>query len=523
MSGPADRDAILNLVFPGPAPVSIEEYPSTMALSQRLDIKLSQQLVMTPQLQLAIRLLQMSSLELGEYLKEEVERNPLLEATLPEPMIHASDEGMGTAAAAGADGDAPQAQVKENEDPTIGADLPFDASWGEVLSSSPKGRDEDGPGFEAFLTKAEDLHDHLEWQLNLTLEGQDREVGLLLIDTIDDNGYLSQTVEELADQFDLDPEEVDRVLMILQGFDPAGVGARTVEECLKLQLPSIRDLLPPELSSLEGQRLLATLIDRELPNLARRDFGKIATRMSKLFGREIDEALVIAAFAAIQALSPKPGLQFARDEAGYIIPDVLISQREGRFRVDLNPNAFPKVMVNGAYADELKGVLKDEEGKRFVQDNLQQARWLKRSLEQRQETILKVAAAIVRYQEDFMEQGPSALRPLVLRDIAEEVNLHESTVSRVTNGKYMASPFGIREFKFFFTSKVSGDDGDVSSTAVKEKIKALVEGEEPTKPLSDQTLAEILSKDGVKVARRTVAKYREQLGIPSSSERRRFG
>lgn len=486
-----------------------------MALGLELKLRMGMQLVMTPQLQLAIRLLQMSNLELTEYLEEELEKNPLLDR---------EGEEFGEAAepeATPAPRNREDAEVEAApERMEINEELPVDASWGDVYdepyagvqyessggSGSGSGSAE-APPIENTLTQGSTLADHLTWQLNLSaMDDRERILGLAIIDAIDDNGYLTATLEQLARIANAGEEELEDVLVLVQSFEPAGVGARGLEECLRLQLKAQGRARSPYTDLLE-----------HLDDLARRDFRKL-TRLLKLSEAALGEAIRV-----IQSLNPKPGLAFGSEQAAYVVPDVFVRKVGGVWSVEVNPDTLPRIRINPYYADAQDRPMSGRD-RQFFSENSRSAQWLLKSLEQRTRTIVRVAESIVNFQEEFLEQGPEHLKPLILKDVAEDVGVHESTISRVTNNKYMHTPRGIFEFKYFFSSSLAAEDGGShSSEAVKFKIRKLVEEESPRRPLSDERLAQLLGEQGIQVARRTVAKYREALGIPSSSRRKRLG
>ncbi|GAB0056285.1 RNA polymerase sigma-54 factor [Candidatus Magnetaquicoccaceae bacterium FCR-1] len=480
-------------------------------LTQELKLRMGMQLVMTPQLQMAIRLLQMSSLDLAEYLQEELDKNPLLERDdgpsgtlegeepLPSDKIAKSDDLLDTAA-----------PIMET---TISDDLPVDADWSDVYSGdsygaaqfeSPAGSE--APPLENTLTRGDTLFDHLSWQLGVTaINNRERVFGMAIIDAIDDNGYLGTDLSVLAEMTGASLEEMEDALVLVQSFDPPGIAARNLAECLLLQLKARKQAVPPYTSLLE-----------RLEDLGRRDYRKLK-RLLRLDDDELADAVDL-----IQSLNPKPGLAFGVEQANYIIPDVFVRKQEGEWVVEVNPETVPRLRINRAYEKAINDRM-SERDKRFLTENARSAQWLIKSLEQRSSTIYRVAESIVRFQKDFLEYGPEYLRPLILKDVADDIGVHESTASRVTSNKYMHTNRGIFELKFFFSSSLASDTGENhSSEAVKFKIRKLVEGESPRRPLSDEKLAKILQDQGIAVARRTVAKYRDALNIPSSSRRKRL-
>ena len=463
-----------------------------------LQLKLSQHLALTPQLQQSIRLLQLSTLELEQELEKYLVENPLLErdedeyAPPPPPQPGSAEEA---AAEAAAEKPAPEPSEPSSAD---------DDSWlGEdgSYSSASGSFDDDDNEHHDVQAATTSLHEHLMWQLGLmTIPERDSTLVECLIGALDDDGYLTQSLEELAEalppELEIEPEELQIALRHLQYFDPTGVGARNAQECLALQL----EALPAD----ETQRLALTIVRQHLELLAGRDFIKL----KKLTGCD-DDALRAAQFL-IRSLNPRPGSQYAALDARYITPDVVVRKLRGIWTVNVNSDAFPRLRINRLYAD----ILSRQRGSGLA-GQLQEARWLIKNVQQRFDTILRVAQAIVDRQRQFFDHGEVAMRPLVLREIADILGLHESTVSRVTTQKYMATPRGIFELKYFFGSHVATETGGAcSATAIRALIKQLIGAEEPKKPLSDSQISEVLGQQGIVVARRTIAKYREALSIP---------
>ncbi|MEQ8857329.1 MAG: RNA polymerase factor sigma-54 [Pseudomonadales bacterium] len=526
-------------------------------MKQTLSIKLGQQLTMTPQLQQAIRLLQLSSLDLQQEIQTALESNPMLELEEesenlaeegleaderdstdepgdhdPDPDPSGDDDDDDRAEHNGdelnleslrtdSDGDADEAAVDGEWDSPIPEDLPVDTQWDDIY---PGGAGASGPGpdedwdLDARNSATESLQDHLIWQLNLTqMSDVDRMIAVAIIDAIDPDGMLTASVEEITESlgpFDdesttVDVDEVVAVLKHIQQFDPTGVAARNLGECLSLQLRQ----LPADTQWLEPARCL---VEQHIALLGSRDFAALKRKL-KLSEEELAEVIRL-----IQSLNPRPGSSIAADVPEYVVPDVLVSRRNGRWQVELNGEATPRLRINDTYANLVKRADNSSENT-YLRDNLQEARWFLKSLQSRNETLLKVATRIVEHQRGFLEYGEEAMKPLVLHDIAEAVEMHESTISRVTNRKYMHTPRGIFELKYFFSSHVStSSGGEVSSTAIRALIKKLTAEENPRKPLSDNKIATILAKQNINVARRTVAKYRESLSIPPSNERKRL-
>jgi RNA polymerase sigma-54 factor len=470
-------------------------------LKPSLQLRLSQQLTMTPQLQQAIRLLQLPVMELQTQIQQALDENVMLE--LDEPELTAEAE---TDAAA------------ETHDDRDEIAVAVEAEWADRQTADAKvGTGSGASNFEprgqqefADLS-GETLHEHLLWQLGLEhLDARARAIGHALIDAINDDGYLTDDLEAvrstLLPDVDCTIEEIETTLSLIQRFDPTGVAARSVSECVLLQLAQ----LVPDTPGLDLARRVAADC---LELVAEHQLGALRRRLN-VADEELHDAI-----ALVRACHPRPGAAIYAPASDYVIPDVYVRRADGVWTVELNHSMAPPLRVNQSYANSL-GRSGDYD---VLRTHLQEARWLIRSLEIRNETLLKVALTIVQRQTEFLEHGEEHMRPMVLKDIAEAIGMHESTVSRVTTNKYMHTPRGIFEFRYFFSSHLTSEDGEQSSTAVRAKIKKLIGAEQPGKPLSDNQLAKILSEQGIKVARRTVAKYREGMNIPSSSERRRAG
>lgn len=458
-----------------------------------LQLKLSQHLALTPQLQQSIRLLQLSTLELEQELEKFLQENPLLEREEEEyaPLPPSAKE------AESASSDTSEAEISS---PSASAD---DESWlGEESSyaGSSGSFDDDDSDYHDVQVATTSLREHLSWQLGLmSIPDRDRTLVQCLIEALDDDGYLTQSIEELAEtlppELEIEPEELQIALKHLQYFDPTGVGARNAQECLALQL----EALPSD----ETQVLALKIVRQYLDLLAGRDFAKL----KKLVDCD-DDRLRDAQFL-IRSLNPRPGSQYAALDARYITPDVVVRKIRGQWVVNVNSDAFPRLRINSLYAQILSG----QRGS-GLSGQLQEARWLIKNVQQRFDTILRVAQAIVERQRQFFDHGEVAMRPLVLREIADILGLHESTISRVTTQKYMATPRGIFELKYFFGSHVATEAGGAcSATAIRALIKQLIGAEDPKKPLSDSQLSDVLGQQGIVVARRTIAKYREALNI----------
>jgi RNA polymerase sigma-54 factor len=479
-------------------------------MKQSLGLRLGQSLAMTPALQQAIRLLQLSSLDLQTEIQQALESNVMLEMEGEE----AGPAETESAAEAEREEDAAPAEVGEQSE--IPDELPVDADWGDVYdqpaSSSGGGLDSETQDFlNANLRAGTSLHEHLRGQARLApFSDEQAAVAEHLIDAIDEDGYLQgfdDCCAHLHETLGQSREQVETVLRMVQDFDPTGVGARDLGECLNLQLQQIPAATPGRLTA---QRLVA----EQLPLLARRDAALIAA------ATDLPPTTVQQALDLIHALQPHPGRPFRAHESDYVMPDVYVSRKNGRWRVSLNPEHQPRLRVSSYY----QGFIKRADTSRdqlTLKNHLQEARYFINALEARNETLLRVAQCIVEEQRAFLDYGDEAMRPLVLRDVAEQLGIHESTVSRATANKYMLTPRGLFEFKHFFSSHVSTVQGGVASaTAIQAMIKRLIAAEDPAKPLSDATLADLLLKEGIQVARRTVAKYREGLNIPPSHERK---
>ena len=463
-----------------------------------LQLKLSQHLALTPQLQQSIRLLQLSTLELEQELEKFLQENPLLER---EEIEYAAPQASTTSTSEGETASTEKSEA-EPEPPSSSAE---DESWlGEESSySSSAGTfdDDDNDIYQDVQAATTSLREHLSWQLGLmSIPDRDRTLVQCLIEALDDDGYLTQSLDDLAEtlppELEIEPEELQIALRHLQHFDPTGVGARNAQECLALQL----DVLPAD----ETQILALKIVRKHLDLLAGRDFVKI----KKLI--ECDDDQLREAQFLIRSLNPRPGAQYAALDARYITPDVVVRKIRGQWTVNVNSDAFPRLRINSLYAQ----ILSKQRGSGLA-GQLQEARWLIKNVQQRFDTILRVAQAIVDRQRQFFDHGEVAMRPLVLREIADLLGLHESTISRVTTQKYMATPRGIFELKYFFGSHVATDAGGAcSATAIRALIRQLIGAEEPKKPLSDSQISEVLGQQGIVVARRTIAKYREALNIP---------
>ena len=488
-----------------------------------LQLRVGQSLSMTPQLQQAIRLLQLSSLELQAEIQEVMETNPLLEV---EEEFEFNDK---------AETDKTEEQEIAAETPDISQlehadipdELPTDSQWEDTFEqptapATPSSQMAT-PGIERDNedSSSDSLQEHLLWQLRLTpFSDTERAIALIIIDSIEDDGYLKISLEDIQQSLDVgleegDPDnievdEIEAVLHRIQHFDPVGVAARDLRECLLIQLKQY------ESNDLENIELLTTLIDHHLDTLAKRDYAQIK-RTLKISDDQLTELV-----RTIQLLNPRPGSQIQVENTEYIVPDVYTQKINGKWHLSLNPDNAPRLQVAEHYAQMIKRADNSADNV-YLKNNLQEARWFLKSLQSRNETLLKVSTAIIERQKDFLDHGDEAMRPLVLHDIAEEVEMHESTISRVTTRKYIHTPRGIYELKYFFSSHVGTDSGgECSATAIRAIIKKLVMAENPRKPLSDSKIADIIGDQGINVARRTIAKYRETLLIPPSNERKRL-
>jgi len=478
-----------------------------MALELRLQLRLTQQLVMTPQLQQAIKLLQLSRLELLDVINQEMEENPLLE-DMPEEVP--------------ADGDGDGEPVTTAPEPpplkpvTVEEKAREDIDWSVYLQeyNAPgpiyfESEEREAPEYENFVARRESLNEHLMWQLLLSFPTKREErIGSAIIGNLNKHGYLQATVDEIASQADAYPPDVEDVLNKMQAFDPPGVCARDLKECLLIQV-----------GQLELQNsIVVPIIQDHLKHLENKNYKAI----SRALKAGLDD--VLSAAQIITGMEPKPGRQFSDEQTQYITPDVFVYKVGDEFVIVLNEDGLPKLRISSFYKEALNR--KEEflgQTKEYIQNKLRSAVWLIRSIQQRQRTIYKVVESIVQFQLGFLEKGIAHLKPMVLRDVAMDIGMHESTVSRVTTNKYVHTPQGIFELKFFFNSSISRFDGDVvSSASVKEEIRQIIESEDPMKPYSDKKMVDILKSSNINIARRTVAKYREMLGVLPSSKRKKI-
>ena len=469
---------------------------------------------MTPQLQQAIRLLQLSSLELQAEIQEALETNPLLEVE--------EDYDYDENARNRSDDDQASRDISQLENQDIPEDLPVDSKWEDMYDHQPVSSVGSNQMVDSDLERenqdesTDTLQQHLLWQMRLTpFTETEAAIATMIIDSVEDDGYLKTTLEEilesLSEEFeDLELDEIETVLHRIQHFDPVGVAARDLRECLLIQLRVY------EASGIPHIDLLRELIDKHLDTLAKRDYAQIK-RALKVSDDELTELV-----RSIQLLNPRPGTQIQTDNTEYIVPDVYARKHNGKWQLSLNPDNAPRLQIAEHYAQLVNRADNSAENT-YLKNNLQEARWFLKSLQSRNETLLKVTEAIVERQKAFLDHGEEAMKPLVLADIAEAVEMHESTISRVTTRKYLHTPRGIFELKYFFSSHVSTEaGGECSATAIRAIIKKLVAAENPRKPLSDSKIAAILGDQGINVARRTIAKYRETLAIAPSNERKRL-
>ncbi|HBE5554735.1 TPA: RNA polymerase factor sigma-54 [Escherichia coli] len=476
-------------------------------MKQGLQLRLSQQLAMTPQLQQAIRLLQLSTLELQQELQQALESNPLLEQIDTHEEIDTREtqdsETLDTADA-----------LEQKEMPE---ELPLDASWDTIYTAgTPSGTsgdyiDDELPVYQGETTQT--LQDYLMWQVELTpFSDTDRALATSIVDAVDETGYLTVPLEDILESIgdeEIDIDEVEAVLKRIQRFDPVGVAAKDLRDCLLIQLSQFDKTTP----WLEEARLI---ISDHLDLLANHDFRTLM-RVTRLKEDVLKEAVNL-----IQSLDPRPGQSIQTGEPEYVIPDVLVRKHNGHWTVELNSDSIPRLQINQHYASMCNNARNDGDSQ-FIRSNLQDAKWLIKSLESRNDTLLRVSRCIVEQQQAFFEQGEEYMKPMVLADIAQAVEMHESTISRVTTQKYLHSPRGIFELKYFFSSHVNTEGGgEASSTAIRALVKKLIAAENPAKPLSDSKLTSLLSEQGIMVARRTVAKYRESLSIPPSNQRKQL-
>jgi RNA polymerase sigma-54 factor len=494
-----------------------------MALEIKQSLKLSQQLVMTPQLQQAIKLLQLNRMELQEVVTQEMMENPILEELSETPEGETGQSPEDTSP--GADPEAEQLRDEESflkpkvQEEQL-APSKDDFNWESYVeefnstsSSAPSMREinDELPSFENVLTKTTSLEDHLTWQLSMiAMSDAEKKLGELIIGNLSDDGYFNANLEDLARESQIELEDAEEVLKIVQNFDPLGVGSRNLQECLSIQA---RFLEP-------RQPLVETLIEKHLGDLERKNYNAIAKALAVHLEKVIEATRVILEF------EPKPGRSFNSGDTQYITPDIYVYKVAEEFMIVLNEDGMPKLRISPYYKNILASAQKDQNKltKEYVQDKLRSAVWLIRSIHNRQKTIYKVTEAIVKRQRDFFEKGVQQLKPMILKDVANDIGMHESTISRVTTNKFVHTPVGIFELKYFFNSSISAADGSdsLASEAVKEKIRQMIQKEDVKSPLSDQKIVELLRTENIDIARRTVAKYRDMLGILPSGKRKKI-
>jgi RNA polymerase sigma-54 factor len=487
-----------------------------MAFELKQNLKLSQQLIMTPQLQQAIKLLQLSRLEMVDMINQEMEENPLLEETTPADYTEGEEEHEITDTQSIDREGAPV--VERTEELTGEGDGKEEFDWNNYLEdyrpvggTSYEHRESDASSWDNVLATPHSLTDHLMWQLKLSpLTEQEMAIGEQIIGNIDQDGYLRATPEEIIAQGDATPDEVESVLKKIQEFDPPGIAARDLTECLLLQAAAL------------GHRgdAVEMIVRDHLKSLENRDYPHIARKL------KLPLAEVLQAVSVISHMDPKPGSIYNEERIQNIIPDLYVFKVGNEYKIVLNDDGLPRLRISNFYREIMGGGgnnSQPDSSKRYIKDKVQSATWLIKSIQQRQRTIYRVAESIVKYQREFFDEGINYLKPLVLRDIAEDVEMHESTISRVVTNKYMHTPRGIFELKYFFSSSIHRDGGEaVASKSVKEDIRKIILSEDPKKPYSDLEIVDILKTSGVTIARRTVAKYREMMRILPSSKRKKY-
>ena len=500
----------------------------------RLDLRLSQKLVMTPQLQQAIKLLQLSRLELQQVLSQQQEENPLLEeAAIEEQEDDVSSTDEGTLERKETEGEeAPSSEERSSTEEKEGFEPLTSEEWDNVLDGDWRTgsvgqavpSDDDLPSYEQTLTKPTTLEDHLEWQLGLSsLAGKDRAIGRMIIGNLDENGYLRMPIPEIAEDAQVSVETVEAVLGQVQTFDPPGVAARDLRECLLIQLQHLdRDPIGVgnHAPSHVNGPVISAIVAEHLPDLQKKRYAHIA----KVLGIPVED--VYEAVRVIEGLEPKPGRPYSSDSNSIILPDVYVVKHDGEWVVLLNEDGLPKLRISPYYRRLMTNQTGDKDStKAYLEEKLRGAQWIIRSIDQRNKTILKVVNSLVKFQEPFLEKGKQHLRPLVLKQVADDVGMHESTISRVTTNKYMHCPQGILELKFFFNAGIQRADHrgeEVSSVTVRELIREMVSQEDAKRPLKDQEIVARLRGKDILIARRTVAKYRAELHISSASQRKKI-
>jgi RNA polymerase sigma-54 factor len=482
-----------------------------MALEQKLHLKLSQKLIMTPSLQQAIKLLQLSKLELQEVLNQELLENPLLDETAEEVK---AEETQTEETKTEAEAEEKKVETKEEKEKDSFDEIDYDAYFQDYIEYgyNPRGMGEEHEEFpiENTLTRPPNLSDHLTWQLSMSdASPRTKEIAQFIIGNIDEDGYLRASNEEIMASGGYGAEETETAIQAVQSLDPIGVGARDLRECLLLQLAFIEIDVP----------LVEIIVRDHWDEFMQRKFVPLAKTLG------IDLKTLEGIVEIIKHLDPKPGRKYSNERAIYVEPDVYIQKVGDEYVIVLNEDGMPKLRINSGYRSMLQSMDSKQDGEtvNYIKDKIRSAVWLIKSLDQRQRTIYKVAESIVKHQREFLEKGIDYLRPLVLRDVADDIQMHESTVSRVVSNKYMHTPRGLFLMKYFFHSGIDSDTGeDISSLTVKKKIQSFIDSEDPRKPLSDSKIMKILNDEGINIARRTVAKYRDELNIPSSTDRKQI-
>ena len=478
-----------------------------MALELRQQLKLTQQLIMTPQLQMAIKLLQLTRLELLNTINQELEENPALEEEIIEVAVEEKLDKQG---------ESDSAEVSDTKEVTIEEKIHDEMDWSNYIDEyNTSGRihseieKRESPNFESFLARKETLREHLLWQLLMISPTQEEEkIASIITGNLDKDGYLDATVEDIVQMSESNTEKVEEVLKLLQTFDPIGVCARDLSECLLIQAKHFEIDNP----------IITQIIKEHLNHLENKNYKTIAKAL------KITIENVISAIKIIKSLEPRPGRQFTDEEPQYINPDVFVYKIEDEFIIWVNDDGMPRLHVNNFYKNAIRdGKHFSSEAKEYIQEKIRSATWLIRSIHQRQKTIYKVMESILKFQRNFFEKGISYLKPLVLKDIAEDIGMHESTISRVTTNKYVHTPRGIFELKYFFNSSIQRFHGEaIASASVQDKIKQIIESENPKRPYSDDKISQLLKEENISIARRTVAKYREIMKVLPSNKRKQF-
>ncbi|MCX5845684.1 MAG: RNA polymerase factor sigma-54 [Deltaproteobacteria bacterium] len=486
-----------------------------MAFELKQNLKLTQQLIMTPQLQQAIKLLQLSRLELVDTISQEMEENPLLEEALTEE--YTENEAVPESDAVEIADREEIKTIERTEEITGEGDGKEEFDWNSYLEDyGPTGvrydrKEDEAPSWDNMMMVKPSLTNHLMWQLKLSrFTDAEMRIGEQIIGNLDGNGYLMASLEEIATQEGVEENFVESVLEKIQEFDPPGIAARDIKECLLIQAKILGVLTP----------LIEKLIKEHLKDLETKNYNNIAKKM-KVSLSEILRAVVV-----ISSMDPKPGRIYSEERIDTITPDVYVFKAGDEYKIVLNDDGLPKLRISNFYKEIMSGINTDpdaEVSKKYIREKMQSATWLIKSIQQRHRTIYKVTESILKLQRDFFDQGIDYLKPLVLRDIADDVEMHESTISRVVTNKYMHTPRGIFELKYFFSSRIQKTSGDaIASKSVKEEIKKIVGSEDPKKPYSDSDIVNLLKKSGISIARRTVAKYREMMGVLPSSKRKKY-